>query len=441
MRYVHVSTSDLSTLLEGEASAGLAEHLFACGLCWRHACKFLSQIQGRRDSLPSKEPRRWALVERYRLEQSRLEEDLGAVALVASIRGLEQKQRKDAVSREKRFHTYAAVHVLLAEARAAGAAFEGEEWAGLAIVATHQIQGPPGDPARADLLAHCYADLARARRRSARWPVAREAIRQGHDHLKNGSGSDVSMGRLLFVEGCIEGDLGNLDLASDLLARAADKFMAAGELGLAAKSMVQNGYVWLDAEAAKTLSFLACAESLIPMEDKRLHMFAESIRVDALITLGETHEAMRRFDDLGATLDQFTDPFVQLRRQFTIGRLLEALGRFEEAEAIFRDAIAVDLDRRSSRAFFLDLVYLVGFKSRLGDLEGALEVCEMALSAIDSLVLDYKSQEQIKRIWEGLDKMIRAGALETRLLVKVKLYIKTQWRILGGDALLVKESA
>jgi tetratricopeptide (TPR) repeat protein len=445
MRDLHVSEADLAVLAEREPPQDLADHLFSCVQCWRQACAVLARIDraspAMRAALVKGEPVRWALLERFRLEQARLEEGLAVAALISSIREMDQKQRKDAVSREAGFHTRIAVRSLLDEARGASSPDEGQEWASLAIIAAHLIPGPPSDPARSDLLAEIYAELAAARRRSARWASAKEAVRQGHQHREKGAGSKVALGHLLMVEGCIEGDLGNFEHAQSLLEAAADSFKAATANGLAAKATIQIAYVWLDVAPGKTLTFLLAADHLIPPSNYRLKMFSESIRVDALITLGLAQEAMRRFEALTDIYEQFGDPFVQLRRRFTMGRLLEAVGRYDEADQLFSDVITADLEQRSNKSYFLDLIYLLDSKARRNDLRGALAVCDMALAAIGTLGLDTRSEEQITAIWERLRRSIVAGALESQIVLKARTFIKTQWAIVGGDALLVKESA
>jgi len=56
----------------------------------------------------------------------------------------------------------------------------------------------------------------------------------------------------------------------------------------------------------------------------------------------------RRFGGLPALAEiwgtNFSDPFFQLRRRFMAGRLLEGLGRYAEADSMFREVIALDLE-------------------------------------------------------------------------------------------------
>jgi tetratricopeptide (TPR) repeat protein len=446
MRDTHATPEDLAELLAGEPSARVADHLFSCHDCWREACEVLHRVStdrlslALRDSLSTREPRRWALLERFRLEETRLEDSLGAQAAIARIRGMKRKQRKEYVAKTRIFHNSACVRALLEEARASNVPYEAEEWADLSIVSCYQVVAGFSESERHDLLAECYSEHAGARRRSARWQSARDAVRQGREHHSKGSGSSLSEGHICMVEGCIEGDLGGLARAEELLERAAESFNQAGAPRLAAKAIIQIAYVVLDVAPERTVCFLRRAEPLIPWSDRRLSMFAESIRVDALITLGCAREAMRRFESLTLIYDQFSDPFVQLRRRFTAGRLLEAVGRVEEATLLFNDVIASDLEQRSNKSFFLDLVYLLDSCAKRGDVSGALAACDRALEAVQVLDLDELAQQQMRELWSGLRRHVTVNSKGFQVIIRARQYIKTQWRTVGGDALLIKES-
>jgi len=180
---------------------------------------------------------------------------------------------------------------------------------------------------------------------------------------------------------------------------------------------------------------------MIPESDKRLLMFAESIRIDALITRGLKREAMLRFEALTGLYDQFGDPFVQLRRRFTAARLLEALGRFQEADALFAEVIAADLEQRSNKSYFLDQIYMVGSFTRRGDVSAAVDTCKQAIDALSIMDLDETSDGQMRKLWSSIAVKLQRKAITVSVITAARQFIKTQWRTVGGDALLIKESA
>jgi len=243
------------------------------------------------------------------------------------------------------------------------------------------------------------------------------------------------------VEGAIEGDVGSLENAENALKRALDCFNSAGERRLSAKVLVQLAYIWIDADARKSLEYLDVVAPLIPPFDKRLLILAENNRIDCLLTLGSNRIALRRFSSIGELMDQFADPFLQLRRQFQAGRLLESFNRFSEADTIFREVIAADLEQRSVKSLYLDLLYLFGSYVLRGDLARSIEVCRDAIRQLDILELDEASEKQMKALWSTLGRLAQQGSVEITQIEKSRRFIRNQWKTVGGDALATKESS
>jgi tetratricopeptide (TPR) repeat protein len=449
----HPTSADLAALdVEGasEAKTQLVLHLMRCDECWRSASDAIARLEGRlrgngsppKAILWERDPALGALIERFRMEQGSFESALVAAAAVADLRHASRKARREAVVRDRKKHNGGFVRGLLAESRATSSPLEAEEWAGLALIASQQIAPDGVTPeVRADLQGECLCEIASARRRSARWNSAREALRQGYEIAKKGTGSRFVRGMLSAIEGLIEGDCGSLERAEELLNHATENFMAVGARGYAAKAKIQIAYVLLDVAPERSIEILSTAEKLIPETDKRLAMFAESIHIDALITRGQAHEALLRFDSLSSLYEQFGDPFVQLRRRFTAGRLLESLGYFPEADSLFSEVIAADLEQRSNKSYFLDQIYMVSSYLRRGDTEGGVNVCTQAIASLSAMDLDEESADQMRKLWSSIAAKLQGERLTLSVITAARQYIKTQWRVVGGDALLVKESA
>jgi tetratricopeptide (TPR) repeat protein len=451
----HVSSDEIGALLvPGVAPAHtsvVADHLFRCADCWNLATEMLGELDVASTpastapalaALVDRDPALKALVQRFRLEQGRLKERLIAQFAVGELRSVKRKNRREQIARKRIYRSRAVVEELLSEARRSSEPSEGEEWATLALVACHQLPTTEfSETLRADLLAESCTELASARRRSARWKAAREALREGHEHASRGSRNPSIQGSLLAVEGAIEGDIGSLQDAELTLQRAKACFGAAGETRLAARTLVQLAYIWMDAEPLRSLDYLQDVASFIPSDDKRLFLLAESTRIDCLITLGSNREALRRFVNHAELWDQFADPFFQLRRRFMAGRLLEGFGYFAEADAIFREVIAADLEQRSTKSLFLDLLYLFGSYVRREDWPRAIEVCQDALRQLSVLDLDPDSEEQMRGLWSNLGRHAQKHAVGRVVVEKSRRFIRSQWRMARGDALATKESA
>lgn len=453
MRDRHPTPSELADLRELKAPCPeVVEHLFSCESCWRRAAEALAFLEeaarstssgGKARAFLEREGPVRALVERFRLEKTRLESKLLAQAAIGELRRFEDvKRRREEITRGRKFQTLAVAEELLSEARLSPSAVDAEGWAKLALQVCHQLSpGAVSDSMRADTLAYCFAELANALRRSARWESARKSLEQGEDQAKMGSGMPEVLGQVLAVAGALEGDLGMLEQAEAALKRAATYFRAAGDVSLEARTMIQLAYVLLDAYPQRSLEYLLAGTGILPESDKRMIMFAEGIRVDALITLGEHHQALRCFEGLTSLYEQFTDAYTQLRRRWTAGRLLEALGRYEEADALFSEVIARDLEQRSVKTLFLDLVYMYGSYAKRGDLPRAVRTCEDAIRWLSILDLEPSARESMKALWLGLRSQAQRGPVAAALVLKATRFVRSQWTPMGGDPLATKESA
>lgn len=386
-----------------------------------------------------RDPALQSLLERFNLEQARLEERLIAQAIVGDLKSLKQRARRERLTKLRGL-SRSVVEELLVASRSASP-LEGEEWASLALLVCHQLSPEVySEAVRADLLAETYSELASSRRRGARWNSAREALRLGQEQANRGSRNPVIVGLLLAIEGAIEGDVGELEKAEAILMQARSNFEKAGEHRLVARTLVQLAYVLMDAEPARSLTILQEGNGKIPETDKRLLLLAESTRIDCLVTLGDGAEAMRRFEALSDLWDQIADPFFQLRRRFFAGRLLESVGRYSEADSLFEQVIALDLEQRSTKSLFLDLVYLFGSFVRRGDLEKAVDVCHRAVRDLSVLDIEEDSLKPMRALWIGLGQRAQQGKVGLDLVLRSRHFIRNQWRA-GGDPLATKESA
>jgi tetratricopeptide (TPR) repeat protein len=454
MRDGHLSSERIMALSRGDLSpaesAEVADHLFQCAPCWEFATDALSTLDmcSRPDRtnrelalLVDTDPALAGLVQRFRLEQARLEQRLTAQSALGELKGMTRKQRREEISRRRAFRHREVVEELLAESRRS-MPLEAEEWAALGITLSRQLSTLDfSEIARSDLIAECFVELASARRRSARWKAARQALKEGREHARRGSANRAIEGNLLFYEGVINGDIGSLDDAEAFLLKAKDCFEEAGEGRLVAKAWAQLGYIWIDADPERSLRYLKNARSLILPDDRKLFLLCEINRMDCLLTLGHRRQALRRFVDATALSEQFGDPFVQLRMRFLAGRLLESFEKYDEADAIFLEVIAADLERRSTKALYLDLVYLFGSYIRRSDLLSAASVCDDALQQLEVLELDESSERQMRHLWEGLKDSAQSGAVGLALLERSRHYIRSQWNLSGGDPMAAKESA
>jgi hypothetical protein len=435
----HESLDVLRRVFAGEASPVEAEriatHLRGCRECWLLATRAIA-AQTARGGITVQVPLR-PLIDLYELEQARLEEWLEAQALWIEVRALPPKARRDKVRLTRTLHTVSFLEVVLEEGTSAPPA-ESEEFFYLALLVSQQLPSPRVSlELKNDLCAECCAEFANARRRLAKWPAVREALKKGAEYAEKGSKNGVVEGKVLCVEGALEDDLGNSEEAAVILRKAVGLFEAAGQTFLISRTLAQLANTLADYDPAESLRAIGKSLALIQDGNPRLVAYLEILRMNCLVTMGAPHEALVRLNERKGLHEQFREPYIRLRKRYTAARILEHLGRTKRAEALLQDVIAGDLEHGLVKDFFLDLVYLFGFHLRRGQSAEAIAVCRRASQELSLLGNEEGSGEiarkQMRMVWRNLEEEVQRGAVDLSATTVLRNYIKAHWRTPADD--------
>lgn len=435
----HETLAGLRRLFSGQASPieeeRAAAHLPGCRACWLLAVRAID-LQKASGDLVVPGPLR-SVVDLHEMQQARLEEWLDAQAAWIEIRSMGAKGRRDKVRLTRSLHTSGFLQVLLAEGAAAPPA-DSEEFFYLALLVAGQLPAAKFSvELKNDLGAECCAEIANARRRLAKWPAARDALKKGDEYALRGTKKGVVEAKLLCVAGALEDDLDNTGEAAGMLRKAIGLFEEASETLLKSKALTQLAYVLADPDPTEGVRLAGQALSLIPRDNPRLVWFAQIIMINCLITLGAPREALWRFSELKGLHDQFREPYIQLRGRFAAARLLEHLGRSQKAVNVFEEVIAGDLEHGFMKDFFLDLVYLFGFHLRRGQSSDAIAVCRRAGQEL-SLLADEEgsggsARDQMRSVWHSLEEEVKRGTVGLGAPSVLRNYIKVHWRTPASD--------
>jgi len=433
----HVSVSLLARLFRGQGTVPEAEeavaHLVKCRECWAIAVGAYAAQQASGFAASTMGPLN-SLVELIELEQNSLYEELESRSAWLDLVNLPSKARREKLRLSKLLHTKAMVETLLREARAGVAPKEAEDRAGLALIVSRLLPQPPfSAETKADYEIECYAELANAQRRVASWKGAREYLQRGRGLLASSSGSPSVEGHLLSVSAALEADLGRTSEASSLLSSAEELFERAANWNLVGRTLVQHAYILADADHSEhALRVANRALALLPESSVRLRLFAENIRVNCLLGLGAVGEALVRFQSLTDLHEQHPDTFLDIRRQFMAGRILEGLGQSRKAEKIFLDVINADLEQGLIKDFLLDLVFLFGVYIRRGQLEGALSLCKRASREIQLFEEREETSkgacDQMREVWNALEVGLRKGIVSAGVVSALREYVRDHWK-------------
>ncbi len=430
----HEKLEGLRRVFAGQASPAEAErvaaHLTGCQECWLLASRAIAAAKASGE-IAAFGPLK-LLIDLHDIEQTRLEEWLEAQATWIEIKSLTPKALRDKVRLTRTLHTLGFLEVLL-EAGASASAAESEEVYFLALLAAQQLPSPRVSvELKNDLCAECCAEIANARRRLAKWSAARDALRKGNEFVEKGSRTGVAEGRVLCVLGALEDDLGNTEGAVGSLRRAVVNFEASDQTYLLSRTLTQLAHILICDDPAEGLRFAERALSLIPRDRPRLRWIAESNKFHCLLGIGARHEALTGFNAMKGLLDQFHEPFIQIRSRFNAAKLLEHLGDTKRAETLFHEVIAGDLEHGLVKDLFLDLVYLFGFYLKQGQTSEAIGVCRRAgeeLSLLDDEEGSVEiARDQMRQVWRSLEQEVRRGTVDLSATVVLRKYIKAHWR-------------
>jgi hypothetical protein len=430
----HENLEELRRAFSGEASPVEAErvaaHLTGCRECWLLASRAIA-AQRACGVIAIQGPLR-PLLDLHEMEQARLEEWLEAQATWIEIRALTPKARRDKVRLTRALHTLSFLEVLL-EGGASASPADSEECFYLALLVSQQLPSPRVSvELKNNLSAECCAEIANARRRLAKWPASRDALRKGYEYVEKGSKGGVVKGKVLCVEAALEDDLGNSEEAAMILRRALVLFEATGQTFLTSRTFAQLANILADSDPAESLRAIAQSLSLIQGSNPRLVVYLEILRMNCLVTMGAPREALIRLNETKGLHEQFREPYIQLRKRYTAARILEHLGRQKRAEILLQEVIAGDLENGLMKDFFLDLVYLFGFHLRQGQSSEAIAVCRRAIQEL-SLLDDEEgsgesARDQMRMVWRNLEEEVRRGTAGLGAATVLRNYIKAHWR-------------
>ncbi len=421
----HVTKEELLRASEaGQADiARVAAHLSFC-----LACRSLAESLFKDRANPAtREVPLKTLLALATFERETAVAQLLARAELAELRRLPRGAQKDRLIRSRSCRTPAFLDVLLAALRVQHPREEAEFLTSLAVLAVQRMDLKRNSTAfKSDLLASIWTETANVRRIHGEWHHAEAALRRAGEHLDLGTGNPSNKARWLSVSASLRADQGARDEAMVSLEECRRIYEEQRNWPLAARALVQMAYGIVDHDPGRGLAFLDRAKPSIPSEDPTLQWLAESNRAECLINLGRLEEALAAFGRAESLRPLQQRQNGKLRSTYTAARLLEALGRGREAEALFEEALSGDLREGHLKDALLDLGYIVAFHARCGAPKRAEEVTRQTLDEIERQ--GTLRHEQIQGVFAKLLKAAQGRSLDARMLREVDGYLHAHWK-------------
>lgn len=248
------------------------------------------------------------------------------------------------VGNSSRFHTWSLVESLVDDCRPLCQADPDEalHLARLAIRLADRLEPERYGAERVcDQRARSWACLAILFRVQQRYREAEQAFATARRLLREGTGDPVEKAEVLSLEASLWNDLNQFERAISLLDQAIAIARRLGEHGLRARALIQKAKYTTDRGLPEeALSLLLEAQMHVdPTFDRLLAVSVQHNVLYALIEAGRFEEAAA---GLAGTRELYRDldyPVDRIRLGWLEGRVCNGLGRLEEAESRFREAL------------------------------------------------------------------------------------------------------
>jgi tetratricopeptide (TPR) repeat protein len=293
------------------------------------------------------------------------------------------------------------------------------------------------EPFRNDLKGEALGIVANCRRLAGDWQGSATAFSQVRGHLRHGTGEPLREARLLSLQATLATDMGRLETAMELLARAAALYRCTQDAVPVASSTIKEAYTLLISchydeairRAESALRYLAPGEA-------RLAMLARSIVTESLVSLGRPAEALRNYLATWPLFKQLWGRKTELQSGYLEALLLDALGHAREADKAFRNNIARTLEAELYKDAFRTMLTHFECLFRRGALDKAARVCEEAIERIEQAGTGCHAQ--MTELWRDLQVLVEARRLTEHQVLAARQYLVRHWNAPASHAPLAR---
>jgi tetratricopeptide (TPR) repeat protein len=308
-----------------------------------------------------------------------------------------------------------------------GSLREGEflEW-GTSTLALIELLSPEvcHDLLKNDLRGQVWVELANGRRINATWKEANQALKLAESLLRSGTGNPLSAARLHSIRSSLAFDTGQTAIAVREANMAQQIYREMDDRRGLATTLLQEATALAELDPSRSLSLAEEGLSVTDEVDIRLRMQMKSTALKCLIELGRTTEALVVLEECRPLYEQFKDETrVQLRVRATEACLLEALGRFQEAELLYRDVMETALEEGLARDSFIARLMLFNFYFLRGRLDEAATVCIEGARALQ----EAGAHQQMRTVWNELKNFTETRRVDSDIIKAVRLYHVEHW--------------
>lgn len=360
---------------------------------------------------------------------ARDEERRGAPLLLEQLEGLTESQALRALESDPRFGTWGLAELLIERCRRSIFAAEPAKAVHFARLATLVSERADtaiyGQALVADFTTQAWGALANAYRVSSRFPEARQAFSEAEQRLLCGTGDPLEGANLLSLMASLHMDLGEYELAVDVLDEAIAIYRDVDDQPLLGRTLLQKAIAVGIQEPERGLLVLAESIRYLDYEvDPRTFLFARHEQIHLLLDSGRAIEADRLLESSRYLYARVGGDWLALRMAWVEAKLCCSLGRLDEADAGFNVILTEVLERGlhlDSALAALDLAACRILQGR------SREAHELALS-MAGMFEAWGVHRRALEAWSIVQHALATETATVTLLRDVAGYLSRAWR-------------
>lgn len=188
-----------------------------------------------------------------------------------------------------------------------------------------------------DLRARAFAELGNARRINEQFSEAERDFSRARAFLAEGTGDFLLEARVLDLEASLLSDQARFEDAISLLGKVHDLYQEAGDLHLAGRALISEGFnIRRAGRPRQAIAILEQGLRLVEAtRDPELPVIGQKDLLDALVDAGEYGRANRILLASGLREAFAGEPLNLLKLRWVEGKVHAGLGRFKRAESIY----------------------------------------------------------------------------------------------------------
>jgi tetratricopeptide (TPR) repeat protein len=284
---------------------------------------------------------------------------------------------------------------------------------------------PYGEALIRDLQAQTLGALGNAYRVAGRFDLAVKTLEEVDRRLFEGTGDPLESATLLSLLASLQTDLGDYELACDLLDEAITVYRDVDDTRLLGRTLLQKGIVLVYFDPDNSFSTLSEATRHLDHNvEPHLFMMARHAQICALEASGRAAEADHLLETSRGLYRHGGSEWMTLRLAWVEAKICQSLGRLDEADAGFNVVLTEVLERKlhpetAQAALDLALCRLLQGRSR--------EAAELAAS-MASMFQAWGVHRRALEAWSVVQHALATETATVTLLRDVASYLTRAWK-------------